>query len=218
MLPTISINRKEAMFSRRVRGLALSAIVLAIASVPTRAASRSAGVPDVPSNLEVPAGYSLFFKGHAIGTQNYVCLPAASGVAWKQIAPQATLFHQVKGRLVQQLTTHFLSANPDENGLPRPTWQHSHDSSQVWARLSQSSTDPHYVEQGAIPWLLLEAAGTSRGPGGGFVLAQTAYIQRLNTSGGLAPATGCSQTSDIGALVLVPYSADYYFYKAHRRR
>jgi hypothetical protein len=90
--------------------------------------------PPVPANIEVPAGYSVFFKAHAIGTQNYVCLPAASGVAWKFMAPQATLFHASHGEISQQLATHFLSANTAENGLPRPTWQHSLDSSRAVSR------------------------------------------------------------------------------------
>ena len=41
----------------------------------------------------------------------------------------------------------------------------------------------------------------------------TRFIQRLNTVGGKAPADGCSQTSDIQKRALVPYEADYYFYK-----
>jgi hypothetical protein len=45
-------------------------------------------------------------------------------------------------------------------------------------------------------------------------MTQTAYIHRLNTSGGAAPSTGCALTSDIGALALVPYAADYFFYKS----
>ena len=49
--------------------------------------------PPVPANIEVPAGHSLFFKAHAEGTQNYLCLPTASSVAWTFVAPQATLFH-----------------------------------------------------------------------------------------------------------------------------
>jgi hypothetical protein len=46
----------------------------------------------VPGNLVVDEGFALFFKAHAIGTQNYLCAPAANGFAWRQIEPQATLF------------------------------------------------------------------------------------------------------------------------------
>jgi hypothetical protein len=76
-----------------------------------------------------------------------------------------------------------------------------------------SSTDPEYVAPGAIAWLLLESAGTAKGPTDGSQLAQTTYIQRLNTSGGLAPSTGCRRAADVGASAMVPYSTEYYFYR-----
>jgi hypothetical protein len=47
----------------------------------------------------------------------------------------------------------------------------------------------------------------------GDTLTKTTFIQRLNTSGGLAPSTGCSSAADVGRLAFVPYSADYFFYK-----
>jgi len=37
--------------------------------------------------------------------------------------------------------------------------------------------------------------------------------QTLNTSGGLAPTTGCSSLADVGNKAFVPYSADYFFYR-----
>ena len=178
------------------------------------------GVPDVPSNLEVEAGFVLYSKGHAIGTQNYVCLPAAGGgVAWKFVAPLATLFVPVLG-FQAQLATHFLSPNPDEPGIARATWQHSVDSSRVWAKATpeHTSIDPNFVAPGAIPWLLLDVVGQEAGPDGGTFLSQAAFIQRLNTAGGQAPTTGCSQTTNIGAVALMPYTADYFFYKPRRAR
>ncbi len=39
------------------------------------------------------------------------------------------------------------------------------------------------------------------------------FIQRLETTGGLAPATGCDATT-VGAGARVPYTAAYYFLKA----
>jgi len=33
------------------------------------------------------------------------------------------------------------------------------------------------------------------------------------TSGGVAPATGCAAVTDVGHKALVPYSADYVFYR-----
>jgi Protein of unknown function (DUF3455) len=174
-------------------------------------------VPDVPRDLRVPGGYSVYYQGHAVGTQNFICLATGAGIAWRFLGPQATLF-QFDGDIAQQNATHFLSANPVENGVARPTWQHSLDTSRVWAQVVASSSDPNYVEAGAIPWLLLEAVGAATGPAGGATLAQTAYIHRLTTSGGIAPATGCNEGADVGKISLVPYTADYYFYKANGQR
>lgn len=176
--------------------------------------------PPVPANIEVPAGNKAFLEGHAVGTQDYICLPCpnattaaamcpdASGFAWTFFGPQATLFNDDE----KQITTHFLSPNPDESGTPRATWQHSRDTSSVWAVSIASSSDPGFVEPGAIPWLLLEVVGDQDGPTG-HKLTATTFIQRLNTSGGIAPSTGCTQSTDVGTKALVPYTADYFFYK-----
>jgi len=55
-------------------------------------------------------------------------------------------------------------------------------------------------------------AGTADGLTGGDVLSKTTQIQRLNTTGGVAPAQGCASPSDIGHTAFVPYTADYVFY------
>ena len=166
--------------------------------------------PPVPTNLEVEYGNTPFLVAHAIGTQNYVCLLAPGGFAWTFFGPQATLFDDNS----QQLITHFLSANPDENGTLRATWQHSEDTSAVWARAVATSSDPAYVLPGAIPWLLLRVVGTEIGPTGGAALSQATFIQRVNTTEGIAPAAdGCARAADIGRKALVPYTADYVFYK-----
>lgn len=167
-----------------------------------------ATVTAVPAELEVPAGHTLLLQARAVGTQNYICLLTPSGFAWTFFGPQATLFQS--GR---QITTHFLSPNPDEGDLPRATWQHSRDSSRVWAKAVASSSDPYFVEPGAIPWLLLEVVGAELGPTPAAGLTQTVYIQRIHTSGGLAPATGCDDQAPVGARALVPYEADYLFYR-----
>jgi hypothetical protein len=164
-------------------------------------------LPPVPPELQVPPGNKAFREGHAVGTQNYICLPSESGFAWTFFGPQATLFNDDD----QQIITHFLSPNPDESGMARATWQHSRDTSTVWAMMIASSSDPKFVEPGAIPWLLLKVVGTEPGPTGGDRLTKTTFIQRLNTSGGVAPMTPCPV---VGQTLFVPYTADYFFYKA----
>ena len=206
------------MTTRSLFLITAGVFALGLASSPAAAqpSSRRIDVPPVPATLEAPDGNVVFLEGQAVGTQNYICMPAATGVAWKFLGPQATLFLSMHGDLEQQIATHFLSANPAENGMPRPTWQQSFDTSQVWGRVKASSTDSNYVAPGAIPWLLLESAGSALGPAGGSLLTETTFIQRLNTSGGIAPATGCSQSSEVGAIALVPYTTDYFFYRLRR--
>lgn len=177
--------------------------------------------PPVPPGLQVPAGNKAFLVGHAVGTQNYICLPCpnattpaamcpnASGFAFILFTPEATLFNDDE----KQIITHFFSPNPDENGTIRVTWQHSRDTSTIWAMAIATSTDPNFVAAGAIPWLLLEVVGTEPGPTGGERLTRTTFVQRLDTSGGIAPSTGCAQSTDIGKTAFVPYMADYFFYK-----
>ena len=168
-------------------------------------------VPPLPPDLdEVPPPHRVAFVGHAIGTQNYVCLPSGSAVAWTLFTPQATLFRK-NG---QQLTTHFFSPNPDpeDNLTVRAAWQHSRDSSTVWGRVTDSSSDANFVAPGAIPWLTVETAGVQEGPVGSDVMTQITFIQRLNTVEGSAPATGCSVATDVGRKAFVPYRADYFFY------
>lgn len=198
-------------------GAAALALVMSASPVAAQASLRI-DVPPAPASLEVPDGHEVFLHGRATGTQNYVCLATTSGMRWQFLGPQATLFVPLFGPLQQQITTHFLSANPAEKGTARPTWLQSLDSSQVWARALASSTDPNYVAPNSIPWLLLQIVGSAKGPTGGSSLSRTTYIQRLNTAGGIAPVAGCSQSAEIGALALVPYTTDYFFYRAQRRR
>jgi Protein of unknown function (DUF3455) len=185
-------------------------------ALPSAGLCAQPSVPAVPSDLKVPAGHALFLRASATGTQNYVCLPTDSGFGWAFFGPQATL---TSFKSNTQVMTHFLSPNPDEGGLPRATWQHSRDTSRVWAKAVASSSDPIFVRPGAIPWLLLEVAGADPGPARRSRLTEAVYIQRVRTSGGVAPATGCdAQAPNVGAKALVPYEADYLFYKPTRPR
>jgi hypothetical protein len=167
--------------------------------------------PALPANLQVPVGNKPFLVGHAVGTQGYICQPAAASFAWTFVKPQATLSDDSH----EQILTHFLSTNTVESpATPRPTWQDSRDTSRVWGKAIANSSDPTFVAAGAIPWLLLQVVGTQAGPTGGNTLTATTYIQRLTTTGGVAPSTGCAQSTDVGGKALVPYTADYFFYKA----
>jgi hypothetical protein len=195
-------------------------LLLTAASIAVAAASAQVTPPAVPSTIRVEDGNVAYLKGHAVGTQNYTCVPANGVYGWKG-APQATLFVTLKWlnqEIPQQIITHFLSPNPNpaDNGAPRPTWQSSLDTSAVWGNAIKSSTDSAYVAEGAIPWLLLEVVGKKAGPAGGESMTGTTFIHRVNTAGGVAPTLPCSETENLGVTKFVPYAADYYFYKAKK--
>ena len=198
--------RRAQFFIQATMALALSFLV----PVSFSAQNENPGAENLPFSLKVVPENGAFAKYKAIGTQQYVCLPKGEAFAWVLFGPQATLFD----RQGNQVATHFLSGNPREAQTPRPTWQSSQDASAVWGNPIASSTDPQYVASGAIPWLLLRAVGTQAGPKGGDSLKQTTYIQRINTTGGAAPASGCQQSADVGSKALVPYTADYVFYRS----
>lgn len=175
--------------------------------------------------LTPPQGNVEFLATHAVGTQGYVCLPSGSGASWtvNNARPEATLFTNAFG-VPFQIITHFLSPveNPNDVG-PKPprfgdaTWQSSLDSSKVWAQkanFATAGTEAACPNTGAIDCLLLQTIGSQKGPTGGRILSRTTFIQRLNTKGGSAPASGCSTPADVGKQTLVPYSADYHFFRA----
>jgi hypothetical protein len=63
-------------------------------------------------------------------------------------------------------------------------------------------------QAGAIPWLLL----TTTSQGGAGVLAAVTSIQRVQTVGGTAPASGCAAPADLGKEARVPYTAQYLYF------
>lgn len=209
-MKTISPPKKLSVRSILIAACTVALTITIIIMLPQPARADKITLPAVPSNIQVPEGNKVFLVGHATGTQNYICMVSGSGYAYTLFTPQATLFDDNN----EQIITHFFSPNPSD-GTFIPTWQHSQDTSKVWARMVQNgaSSDPDFVAPGAIAWLLLGVVNHQDGPKGGDKLSETTFIQRLNTSGGLAPSTGCASLTDIGNRAYVPYTADYYFYK-----
>jgi hypothetical protein len=209
-------NTRENETARRIPILASAACLVAAvtASLPQPARARHITPPPVPLDLQVDlATNEAFLEGHAVGTQNYICLPTADGFQFMLFTPEATLFDSVDGK---QVITHFFSVNPNpsDGGKIRATWQHSKDTSTVWGGNAIPSTDSAFVAPDAIAWLLLPMAGVKNGPKpGDNTLSVTTFIQRLNTSKGLAPSEGCANLNDVGNKAFVPYTADYFFYR-----
>jgi hypothetical protein len=136
--------------------------------------------------------------------------------------PEATLFTDLFGQQFQ-IITHFQSVNenPKPGVIPpasgNATWQGSFDSSKVWAvkvnGIDPSPEIPNCAHAGSIQCLLLQSVGNKKGPTGGNLLANTSFIQRLNTNGGAVPTDSCS----VGQTKLVHYTADYYFYRPDKQ-
>jgi hypothetical protein len=65
-----------------------------------------------------------------------------------------------------------------------------------------------------LPGSCYRRLGVKNGPKpGDDILSVTTFIQRLNTSKGLAPSEGCAELKDVGNEAFVPYTADYFFYR-----
>jgi hypothetical protein len=216
--PASKIARARSLFST---GLVLSTLGAAV----TVASAQTVTPPPTPTDITPPAGNIAFLVGHAFGSQGYTCLPTSGGgTSWTVNAPrpEATLFTSAFGQPFE-IITHFTSIN-EGTGLTSPpslsgnaTWQSSFDSSRVWSKATGApviaGTDPDSCpNSGSIPCLLLESIGNKKGPAGGRLLADTTFVQRLNTNGGAAPTTSCT----VGQTQLQPYTADYYFYHAEK--
>jgi hypothetical protein len=222
-------NRRQQMNkTKRFRSLLVGALALGyILGTGNYAAAQKVMPPTTPAAITPPAGNSAFLVGHAVGTQGYVCLPTSTGASWtvNGSRPEAILSARLSRRDFE--ITHFLSpdTNPNPfapNPLPfgSPTWRSSRDGSAVWAKALTppvaSGSDASCPNTGAIPCLLLQIIGSKSGRSGSRGISQTTFIQRLNTNGGSAPATGCSASTDVGKQTLVSYTADYYFYAPRR--
>jgi hypothetical protein len=183
---------------RLFRFIVACAGVLALGVLFAAAASARPAPQTAPGDLLDPRTYApdsrLFLVVHAIGVQKYTC--QANGT-WLFTDPEATLYKTTG--VPKPIGTHFLNF-----ATGRPVWQLKDGSSVEAAR---TVTVPGGA--GNIPWLLLQAVVTTAGPDGDR-LTSTTWVQRLNTSGGVAPAGTCTP----GDRIAVPYSADYLFWRA----
>jgi hypothetical protein len=144
---------------------------------------------NLPASLSAPAGHELAFELSAEGVQIYVCGGAAGASSWAFQAPEAKLVDS-RGR---PAGTHYAG----------PTWEGVDGSKVVGAKVEGATPDP-----AAIPWLLLRAVSNA---GTGW-MADVTFVQRIQTHGGMAPQGGCG-TSNVGAVVRVPYHAVYCYYR-----
>ena len=171
-------------------------IVLSVAglvpmSMPTAKADESNQAPELPSicgSIQVEAGNRVSRQAYAQGVQIY----RWSGTAWVFVEPAAGLFADANYH--GKIGIHYRG----------PTWESNSGSIVVAARVPNTGCTP---DSNSIPWILLKQVSTD-GPG---IFSNVTFIQRVNTVGGNAPSVA---GSTVGEQVEVPYTAEYYFYRA----
>jgi hypothetical protein len=182
----------------RTRFVVAFASVLALCGLAATAASAAPAPQTAAGDPLDPRTYApateLFLVAHATGVQKYAC--QANG-AWLFTDPEAVLYKTTG--VSHPIGKHFLNFDTG-----RPVWQLNDGSSVEAARKASAAGGA-----GNIAWLLLQAVVTTARPDGDR-LTQATWIQRLNTTRGVAPAGACAP----GDRIAVPYSADYFFWRA----
>lgn len=161
-----------------------SLLAIAIAAVP-----HSLTAQQLPPQLQPPANEQILLQVHAKGDQVYTCKSEAAQFTWTLKAPDAQLFDK--------------EGKPFGKHFAGPSWEAT-DGSRVTGKAVANAPSP---DVDSIPWLLVNFLSHD----GTGILSRATTIQRLNTKGGKAPASGCD-ASHVGQELRVPYSADYLFY------
>src|SRR5215204_7483892 len=147
-------------------------------------------LPQGCGSIQVEAGNEVAFHAYAIGVQIY----RWNGTSWALLAPDAKLY-----------------ADAGYNGkvgfhFEGPRWQSNSGSQVLAARVPGTGCTP---DSSAVAWLLLKAV-SNEGPG---IFSNVTFIQRVATTGGLAPT---EPGTTVGQEKRVPYTAEYYFYRAEQ--
>ena len=171
--------------SRLVRVLASA---LALVGATAAAAHAAPGDPLDPRTYAPQS--EPYLAVFATGVQKYRC---QSNGTWLFTDPEATLFTR-RGR--KPIGTHYLNF-----ATGRPVWRYR------TAAASRRHGRPRCRAASATSRCC--SCRRSPRPGAG-ELSKTTWVQRLETSGGIAPAGACAP----GANAAVPYSTDYVFWRA----
>jgi hypothetical protein len=148
----------------------------------------------LPAAVQVPAGHALAMETVGVGNITYECKLKANTTdqyEWVFAGPDAQLVDR-SGKVIGKYFG------------PPATWQSNDGSKVTGTQLAVSPAQP-----GAIP-LQLVKANPAVGDG---TMKSTAYIQRVATKGGVAPAKPCNAALT-GSKEVVPYQADYIFWRA----
>jgi FtsP/CotA-like multicopper oxidase with cupredoxin domain len=170
---------------KAIRALAPASLALAAALLFSPAASAQ----QAPKELQPSANEQLLLRVHAKGDQIYICKLDGGQFSWTLKAPEAQLFDQ--------------NGKPFGKHFAGPSWE-ADDGSRVTGKAVANALSP---DANSIPWLLVTVVSRN----GDGVLAHATSIQRVNTKGGKAPASGCD-AAHAGQESRAPYTADYVFF------
>ena len=149
--------------------------------------------PELPAqcdSIKAPEGNKLAFHAYAKGVQIYKW--NATTQNWDLFGPQAALF--AEENYFGEIGSHYVG----------PTWESKSGSKIEGRRVQGTGCTP---DPTAVAWLLLSKFRTD----GAGIFSKVTYIQRVNTTGGLAPANPGAYDGEIKES---PYTAEYYFYRA----
>lgn len=163
---------------------------VALQTAPAEASVDNNNGPDLPiecGSIAIDEGHKLAFHVYAKGVQIYKW----NGTAWGFVAPDAGLYAE---------ENYF--GEVGDHGMG-PHWTSKSGSRVKASRVPNTGCRP---DPNAIEWLKLQTMETS----GSGIFGKVTFIQRTNTTGGLAP----TEPGVLNELREVPYTAEYYFYRA----
>ena len=172
----------------------LSSVVAAATLLAAPLAQAAFDQTSLPEAVKVPAGHKVTMETVGVGEITYECRAkkdAADQFEWVFVGPDAKLLD----RGGKQVGKYY---------GPPATWA-SNDGSKLTA--TQLAVAPGGM--GNIP-LQLVKANPAMGMG---AMQGVAYIQRVDTKGGVAPAMACA-AGNAGQKQTVKYQADYIFWAA----
>ena len=168
---------------------ALIAAFAGCASTPMAAFKQDA----LPAAVQVPAGQRVAMETVGVGEITYEC-KARAGMAdafeWVFVGPKAAL----NDRSGKTVGSYF---------GPPATW--------AWLDGSKLTATQLAVAPGGAGNLALQLVKANPATGQG-AMSGVSYIQRVQTRGGVDPASACA-AANAGARQIVAYQADYIFWK-----
>jgi len=170
-------------------GNRLLLLAAALAALPAAAITEPGGIA---ASLRVPASEAPAFVLNGNGVYIYQCRQALSDpntYVWAFVVPDATLYDGSRS-VARHATIGLYESLSDRTSVSGVV------------RSSQPAGGAN------LPWVLIRAQPI----GESGLFANVSSIQRVNTTGGAAPSSGCGP-DNVGEEARVAYQADYYFYK-----